>query len=180
MAMHRAFTCCFLLLCLAAPVLLSYGWLQHQRAVVRKEQKRQIAAGLDEDTLVLLKFSEKDSRTLLRWEHSMEFEYQNQMYDVVETELRGDTVYYRCWLDQKESVLNRQIQDLVAKALEKSPENQQNQQYLAHFFKSLFNVGLPSWPVDMPEPEVVKPDFPSVLPMVSAWVLPSVPPPERG
>ena len=93
---------------------------------------------MDKDELVLLKFTEKESQTKLRWEHSKEFEYQGQMYDIVEKEIKGDTTYYWCWWDHEETKLNRRLDEFVDKVLENNPQNRDRQEELAEFYKKLY------------------------------------------
>ncbi|MFH0756439.1 MAG: hypothetical protein V2B15_04040 [Bacteroidota bacterium] len=107
--------------------------------------KRQIIAGIDREELVLLKFTEEESRTRLQWKHSKEFEYNKQMYDIVKTEIKGDTSYYWCWLDSKETKLNEQLDELLNAALRKDPGKKENQERLANFYKSLFCEQLADW-----------------------------------
>ncbi len=106
--------------------------------MVRKEIKRKIIAGIDKNELVLLKFSEKDKQNLLKWEHSKEFEYLGEMYDVVETNTVGDTTFYWCWWDYEETKLNKQLSKLVHAAWGENPLNRENNKRLFAFFKLLF------------------------------------------
>lgn len=106
----KSITAGLLLCCVFVdPVIASFTWLYYQKAIIKREVKRQIIAGIDEDDLVLLKFSKEEAKTKLRWEHSKEFEYNRQMYDVVKTMTLGGMVYYWCWLDHEETKLNRRF-----------------------------------------------------------------------
>jgi hypothetical protein len=127
-----------LLLCLIAPIASTFTWLQCKKVLVRKAVKRQIMAGIDKNELVLLKFTRKESQTKLRWEHAREFEYKEEMYDIVKTETRGDTIYYWCWWDRVETALNIQLRNLVIIALNNDPQNKENQLRLSNFLKSLY------------------------------------------
>lgn len=176
--MRSKFLCILLLSCLTAPLLVSYGWLHYQKNLVRKAVKSQMIAGLDENALVLLKFTEADSKRLLHWEHAQEFEYQGQMYDVVRTETRGDTIYYRCWLDSRESELNQQLKQLVASTLEKDPTNQENQKRLTHFYKSLYRFETQVFPQVLPMKEAGQTIPPPIFFWRSTCIPPGVPPPE--
>ncbi|MFN0173047.1 MAG: hypothetical protein ACKVU0_00260 [Saprospiraceae bacterium] len=144
--MRRQFLCILLLTCLTAPVLVSYGWLHYQKTLVRKVVKRQIIAGMGDDALVLLKFTASESQTMLRWEHGREFQFQDQMYDVVSTETKGDTIYFQCFWDREESDLNQRINNLIAITLEKNPGHQKGKELLAQFYKSLFFFEMTNWP----------------------------------
>ena len=106
--------------------------------MIRHEVKRKIKEGVDKEELVLLKFTDNQAKILLRWEHSREFEYEGQMYDVIERKKVGDTTYYFCWWDHKETKLNKQLTALTSEALQHNSERQERQNRLLNYFKSLF------------------------------------------
>ena len=144
--------------------------------MVRKTVKRQLIAGMNPDELVLLKFTPEAAKTALHWEHSREFEYQGQMFDVVKTETRGDTIFYHCWRDHAETELNQKIQALVANALHNNPQHQENQARLSCFFKSLFCIEVPFWQMLEVAPE--SPRCHLDAPIVAPPGAPLVPPPK--
>lgn len=135
----------FLFICLAAPIASTFTFLHYQKLKIRKEVKRQIIAGIDKEELVLLSFTEKESETLLRWKHSKEFEYNGKMYDIVEAENNGDTTDYWCWLDDHETKLYKQLDELLASVLGKDKKNKDRKSKLARFFKSLFSSEPQAW-----------------------------------
>lgn len=130
----------FLLICLLFPVVGMFCWLQVKKTAVRKQVKHQLIAEIDRAELVLLKFAENEKEKKLRWEHSKEFEFAGEMYDVVETEMHGDTTYYWCWWDHEETKLNRQLNQLALNALAKDPQHNRHKQRLTQFFQSLYFV----------------------------------------
>lgn len=93
--------------------------------------------------LVLLKFIKAETQTQLRWEHAGEFEYRGQMYDVVETIMKGDSIYFRCWWDHEETKLNSQLDELLAVMLGTNPIRKENQKRWFNFYKSLVCAQLP-------------------------------------
>ena len=93
----------FLLLCLVVPIATTFTFLHFHKKQIRREVKRKIIAGIDKNELILLRLSEIESQTKLNWKHSKEFEFNQQMYDIVETEVKGDTIYYWCMRDTKET-----------------------------------------------------------------------------
>lgn len=135
--LHRL-TGLLLLLCLAAPCALTIVGLRHQKHLVKKAVKEQIIAGLDDSQLVTLAFLTSEVQSVLEWEHAAEFEYRGQMYDVVASEEKGDSTYYRCWLDTKENALNQKLAQTVSGIWEKDPLKKQKQQRLFDFFKLLY------------------------------------------
>ncbi|PTB91022.1 hypothetical protein C9994_16285, partial [Marivirga lumbricoides] len=112
----KVFASISLFIILFAPGLITYSWLSHQKRAVKHEVKWKMIAGMDKNELVLLKFTSEEAK-VLKWEHAKEFEYQNEMYDVVEQQTIGDTTYYWCWWDHEETALNKQLSLLVVKAL---------------------------------------------------------------
>jgi hypothetical protein len=126
-----------LIILLVVPVATTYVFLRYQKKQVKREIKWKMIAGIDKEELVLLKITEKE-KGLLCWEHSKEFEYLGEMYDVVESNIVGDTTFYRVWWDHKETKLNRQLQELVSMAMGKNQKKQENQKRLLSFFKSLY------------------------------------------
>lgn len=121
-----------------APVATTYIILRYQKKLVKREVKRKIIAGIDKSELVLLKFTDEEKQSQLKWKHSKEFQYKGEMYDIVEKEIRGDTTYYWCWWDHEETKLNKQLMGLVSRALGNNPKNQENQKRFYKFFSSLF------------------------------------------
>ncbi len=127
-----------LLFCLVTPVAATLTFLQLQKKQIKREVKWKMIAGLDKEELFLLKFTEEESQTELRWEHSKEFEYKGEMYDIVEKSIEGDTIYYWCWWDHEETNLNKQLDGLLANVLGNNPLRQEKKRQLADFFKKLF------------------------------------------
>lgn len=165
-----------LLLCFVAAPAAVFSLLQHQKYVVRKAVKHRMMAGMDRSELTLLAFSEAERQVLLTWEHDAEFEYKGQMYDVVDTEKRGDTTLYWVWPDAVESALNRQLRALVYAALGQDAGHRERHEQLVSFFKSLFAV----------EQEVLAPLYtcgsvrsplPPALPGGRTGTPPPIPPP---
>jgi hypothetical protein len=126
------------LLALFLPILSTVGYLHLEKHRIKKAVKWKIIEGIDKDELVLLRFTEETAQGALRWEHDREFEYQNEMYDVVETDVRGDTLYYWCWWDHEETALNRQLSRLVSRIFGQPLQNQDPREQLTRFFEKLF------------------------------------------
>jgi hypothetical protein len=127
-----------LFLCFVAPLVVTFTVLQVQKKMVRKEIKHRMIAGLQPEELVLLKFTAAEAEQQLRWEHDREFEYREQMYDIVTQQTIGDTTYYRCWLDDRETQLNKQLDALVAEIWGHHPQQKEKQEKLTDFFKKLY------------------------------------------
>ncbi len=128
----------FFLLVLFMPLATTHVRLSHQRHIVRKEIKRKIIKGIDKDKLVKLSFTAADAKTKLIWEHSREFEYNGEMYDVVEKSVSGDTTHYWCWWDNEETLLNRQLASLVNDYLRHDTKTANGRKSLQAFLKQLY------------------------------------------
>jgi len=101
---------------LADPIVGVSAWIQVRKAAVKHEVRRHIVSRADRAGLVLLEFSAAETGSLLRWEHSREFEFDGQMYDIVESWTDGDRVFYRCYWDRAETRLNRALRELAVRA----------------------------------------------------------------
>lgn len=128
----------FLLFILIVPIGATYLWLHQRKKAVKKEIKWKMIAGLDKKELVYFTFSKKDIETKLRWEHSKEFEYQHQMYDVVEKKTVNDSVRLWCWWDFEETKLNKQLQSLLTVAFQNDTKTTQKKEQAFGFYKLLY------------------------------------------
>lgn len=119
--------------------MATFTFLQYQKKQIKREVKWKMIAGIDKNELVLLKFTEEEIQTELRWEHSKEFEYKDQMYDIVEKWVQSDTIYFWCWWDHEETKLNKQLDGLLANVLGNDQQRQEKKNQLADFFKKLYH-----------------------------------------
>ena len=132
------------------PTIGSLTWLHYKKIMVKKEVERQIKAGVDRDKLVLFKLSPEEARTKLRWLNAKEFEYNHQLYDVVEKMTVGDMVYYWCWDDREETELSNQLKELAAQALGTETKTIIDPTQLISSLRSLY--GLCSFKREIPKP----------------------------
>jgi hypothetical protein len=136
--MKRRLAGIFLLFCFVAPLAAGYLFLKHQKKEVRRAVKWNMIAGLDKEELVLLKFTENETQTKLLWKHAKEFQYDGEMYDIVESSSQGDSIFYWCWWDFEETKLNKQLDQLLAFVLGNNQERKSNQEQITNFYKSLY------------------------------------------
>jgi hypothetical protein len=143
-----------LLICfLFDPLARNFTWLHYRKVMVKKEVQRQIDDGMDKNKLVVFKFSQEDTKTKLRWEQASEFEYNHKMYDVVETEIIGDAVYYQCWYDHEETMLISQLEELACQVMGNNPAFRIEGALLEFFSESLYCLF--SFDYDIPVPELL-------------------------
>ena len=132
----------FVLLCPPGLAILFFSWQKHQ---VKEAVKAHLLAGMGASELTELKLSKADAAVLLEWENSREFEYQGQMFDVVESAIEGDSIRYICYQDHAESRLKRELRRLLARPLKDDPATAGTTQRLISFYQSLFCAERPSW-----------------------------------
>ena len=116
----------------------AYTWLSGHTKLVKQEAALQIRKSIPDEDQILWKFSITEAETQLEWEHSREFEYKGEMYDVIRAETRGDTIWYWCYWDRKESKLKRELNILVANFLGPGTQNRNHERQITDFFRSLY------------------------------------------
>lgn len=178
--MKKRFLSISLLCCLFGPpaVLYTYWWTQ--KITVQKAVRAQLVQGMPREALKLIQVAVKDAPRLIHWEKEDEFAFGQQMYDVVTSFRRGDTLYYRCWQDGQETALRDQMHALIAESLEQDQPCRDNKAQLFVFFKSLFCAAPPSltWALGDFLPEPQSPVFFYRLPRAQGRAAPPGPPPE--
>lgn len=135
--MKRKILSIALLLSLVLPILGIAGWLFYQKFKVRQEVRQLLIEEIDKEKLSIIRIS-KRNKAVLKWEHSKEFEYKGEMFDMVFAEEHSDSLYYWCWPDHQETELNRQLASLTRSILESDPRRQENKSRVYSFLKSLF------------------------------------------
>jgi hypothetical protein len=123
--------------CLIVPFLGAYLWLHGEIQLARQQSANFIHENPESNAHLLLTFSIEDSKTKLNWEHSREFKYQGNMYDIIRSEISGDSISYWCYLDRKESKLKKSMDELLTFFTGQPPQNTNPQRHLIDFYKSL-------------------------------------------
>ncbi len=130
---------------LLSPFAVTFIWMKYQKKLIKEEVEIKIKAGIDKKEIVLLKFSKRDSEIKLNWEQDHEFEYNHQMYDIVETRVNGDTIYYLCWCDHEETEINEQVRKFVARSMCNRTLDYEFQKRLVNFFKTPYLSDIFKW-----------------------------------
>lgn len=130
---------------LVAPFVLPYALMSYEKFQLKKTVKRQLLSGINKTELTCLKFSKEEIETVLKWEHSKEFEFQHKMYDVVYATSYSDSVMYWCWEDHAETVLEIELKSHIADALGASPNHEKNKHTLSEFFKQVYFSNVLKW-----------------------------------
>ncbi|MBW6460605.1 MAG: hypothetical protein K0B08_08530 [Bacteroidales bacterium] len=168
-----------LMICiLLAPVMGTLAVFHLYRYQIRKEVTEIIIRGMKEEW-VDLAFSSSEIKTKLKWKHSREFEFEGQMYDIVEQRIEGDTVIYTCYKDDKETRLNQELDKTVARALGQDPVQKNRNERLANFFKNLYQPGSCIWSPTSFSPSTLTFE-PCPLNYLSLYIIPPSPPPKQA
>ncbi len=136
--MKKQFASLFLLFILLVPAVATYTWLQQYKRAVKKEMKWKMIAEIDKKELVYFEFSSRDINTKIRWEHTKEFEYNNQMYDVVYKKIIDGKTQFWCWLDSDETILNQRLQKLLASVFNHDTKSKDKENKVFSFYKTLY------------------------------------------
>jgi len=111
-----------------------------QQHEIRQEIKQQIKAGMPEDELVLLKIPNAlahESRSF--WSiPEREFRSNGVMYDVVRQEGHGDTTWYYCLADEKETRLFANLDEAVKRDMNQNPARQQKLERILQLLGPLY------------------------------------------
>lgn len=110
-----------MLIVLLLPAVVTIGVYKHHRSKWKKAVKEQIAQGIDSDYKRVFTFSKEFSDTELEWEHSKEFEYKGEMYDVISKEEHGDSITYYCFWDTHETGVKNKYRTALNTTLLSTP-----------------------------------------------------------
>jgi len=175
----RKLVSCLLLFALLAPFSGTYLYLAYQKKMTKRAVKQKMILGLDKKDLVWLTFHKNDVEGLLTWKHSKEFGYKNQMYDVVYTHHKQDSVSYICWLDSEENELNIKLAKLVKQLTDNSPDNKSRKTQMTVFYSSLF-CEQPAW-WQLAQTVNISLDYPQpIFSLRNSIATPPFSPPESG
>ncbi len=133
----KKLTTIILFISLIAPFVIGLRTYDVQLKKLKKSVKKTIAEHIDRSMLVRLSFN-KDEITKLQWEHSKEFEYNSEMYDIVHKEIKSDSVVYWCWLDNEETNLERSLNNLIAKSIGENQNDNPSKDIIKQLIKKTF------------------------------------------
>lgn len=116
-----------------------------QVSAARHEIKQLIKAGVPEEDQVLLKIpmalEQTPNSTFVR-KHEREFRYKGEMYDILRQEIHGDTIWYTCIHDVKESGLFKDLDKRVNAFLSSNPAQKEQMQFSLQFFHQQYVQGV--------------------------------------
>ena len=88
--------------------------------------------------LTLIKVHKDDREEKLKWKHDKEFELNQTMYDIVDSDQIEDTLYFWTWKDDKETSLERDLEALLGIVLQSDEDKNRGEQCVEQFFKASF------------------------------------------
>jgi hypothetical protein len=112
-----------------------------QQYEIRQEIKEQIKAGVPEAELVLLKIPkalEEIPHPAFQRIHKREFRYDGKMYDIVRQIAHGDTTWYYCLCDEKETQLLANLDELVKQDMTGNPQHRKQIDELLRLLGALY------------------------------------------
>ena len=111
----------FLLFVLTLPFWLTPGFLYIQKEQIKYKLKEKLKQQLTYKDFETLRFSRKQAKENLEWEHDSEFEYNGYMYDVIRKTVSQDSVSFVVWKDDDETKINQEL-DNVLQTLYSQPD----------------------------------------------------------
>ncbi|MFN9683325.1 MAG: hypothetical protein ACK56V_17160 [Bacteroidota bacterium] len=133
----------FFMVLFIAPFYGTYLYLSLQQKVIQEAVQRKLVEGIPENELVKLTFLKKEIPKLLKWEHDKEFEYNGQMYDVVEVSDVGDSLQYLCWWDKAETATKKNKQKLLYAGIDTSNPANHFPFTFSDYYKSIYFIFTP-------------------------------------
>ena len=158
---------------LVLPYPLAQFGLRLEKYRIRKQVKRELMQNIPREELMTLSFPIAEVDHLVRWEHSREFEYRGEMFDIVSTQFVGDSVHYLVWWDHEETALNLKLDRLANLAMQNEADKtvRNRLQTLVYDFRVPCIVPLP------PEDARLPHQFSHITQKYTAHVEPVTPPP---
>jgi len=108
---------------------------------VKKEVKRMIRAGMENEELELVKMPKAWLETPpsnIEWEHSKEFVLNGIYYDIVRSEEKGDDMYFYCYKDTKETALSIGLDRHTREFIAENPTKKETKDTISSFFGKEF------------------------------------------
>lgn len=121
--------------------------LHHKQYYTAHTVKKALLHGKKLQGMIWLGFSKQDALSI-KWQHSSEFIYLSQMYDVADSLIRSDSVFYFCYPDRIETAQRRYLTGIAQQILGSMPHHQKQHTNLKIFFINL----------SMPEPIAILPE----------------------
>jgi len=112
-----------------------------QQLQVRREVKHHILSKLADSELSVIKMpkNRKDKTGFLyHFIDSDEFSYAGKMYDVVREESHGNSIWYYCYPDKKETKVLAELNDFIRDRTANNPQKKKQREDYQRLLNSLF------------------------------------------
>lgn len=146
--MRKLISILFLFL-LFGPLTVALSWLHYQKKVIHQEVKNGVISE-NKEVLVPFEFSEETFKHLHFSRGSEEFEYNGEMYDVIEIKHLNGKIILFCWHDSKETKINKQLDELYGYILNSNPQRNKTLFHVNLFMKNLYSEDLSLVHLDIP------------------------------
>lgn len=159
-----------LTLSIAGPLTLGLAAFELRFFQLKENMESRINRNPKDERIQTLIFSKEESKNLLKWEHSREFEYQGEMYDVLEIQEKGDYIEYLVWHDREESKLKRSVSDYERSTREnQSDRKKRNRFHVIFYLEKLPSIVFWNSPQQVAFQENLNPiwDNPDQIPLFS-------------
>lgn len=156
-------------------MLLLFLVLKSQILEVRESVDKKYEEGFEEDRIQTFRFTQKEIQENLRWEHDREFEYQGQMFDVIERKTLDGLVELTVYADHEETELKIKMAHLLQGELEDEPCD--DQRIRTDFHYQLFQSTSENWVSNPNFIPLKKMDFNSCTSLSYLPKSPPTPPP---
>ena len=123
------------------PLLLLFLVLKSQILAVRESVDEKYEEGFESDRIQTFRFTQREIRENLRWEHDREFEYKGQMYDVIERKTIDGLIMLTVYADHEETELKLKMAHL----LHENPDEAEDEKIRSDFHFQLFQSASESW-----------------------------------
>ncbi len=105
---------------------------------IRRQIKTQIKASIPEEKLVWIAIATAQAPKAFQFLEKDEFRYHGKMYDIVKQEERGDSTYFLCIDDEKETALFANLQEAIQQEWCKNPQHHQHQKQLSELIPKFY------------------------------------------
>lgn len=87
-------------------------YLQYEKGIIKNEMSECLQEYAKKDVVDIIVHKDQ-IHTMLTWEHEREFEFSGEMYDVISSQIMGDSITYQCLHDAKETSINKRIYSFI-------------------------------------------------------------------
>ncbi len=127
-----------LILSLLLPTTMIWSYFSVRKHIASSKVEARRNDGFQENELKTLTFAHKTIKTDLKWEHSKEFEYRGEMYDIVSSSETKDSITYVCYWDKEETKIKKQINNLAFENIKKSTNHQDEEKKVLEYLKQIY------------------------------------------